>query len=322
MGAMMKKSENNNNTNNNNGKKIWTMVKILIILFIFSALIAMIFSGDDEDTITGYNTAIIQVNGVITTEDASGFFSDGGASSTALIKNIEKAKNDANVKAVIFEINSPGGSAVATDEIAQAVKTLKDNNITTVAWIRESGASGAYWIASSTDHIVANRMSIVGSIGVIGSYLEFSGLMNRYNVSYQRLVSGKYKDMGTPYKELTPAEEKLMQQKLDKIHQYFISEVSTNRNMKYEDVEKLATGEIFLGVEAKDNGLIDELGGKEETIRYVEKKLNETVVTKEFTKDKSFIESLTSAMNKNSFYIGQGIASGIVKTQEGVKITT
>ena len=86
-----------------------------------------------------------------------------------------------DIKAIVLEINSPGGSAVASDEIASAVKK---SNKPTVAVIREAGASGGYWIASSTDHIIANRMSITGSIGVISSYLEFSGLIEKYWVGW------------------------------------------------------------------------------------------------------------------------------------------
>jgi len=307
-------------TNDDNKRKIWMMVKILIIVFIFAALIALFFSGDQE-SITGYNTAIIPIKGEITSEGSSGLFASDVASSPDIIDSIEKAKSDPNIKAVIFEINSPGGSPVATDEISQEIKSLNDNNITTVAWIRETGASGAYWIASSTNHIVANRMSVVGSIGVIGSYIEWYGLMKDYNVTYKRLVSGEYKDAGTPYRPMTPTEDAMIQSKLDKLHEYFIQAVADNRHMKYDDVKKLATGEIFLGVEAKDNGLVDELGSRNEAINYVEKQINTTVTTKEFAKSKSFIESLTGMMSRNSYYIGQGIASGLVK-DEGLKITT
>jgi protease-4 len=306
--------------NIDNKKRIWTMVKILIILFIFSAIIATFFIND-ADTITGYNTAIIPIKGEITSEESGGLFSDSSASAKEIIANIDKAKKDANIKAIIFEINSPGGSPVATDEIAEAIESLKEKNITTVAWITESGASGAYWIASETDYIVANRMSIVGSIGVYGSYLELYGLMNRYNVTYKRLVSGEYKDAGTPFRPMSTNEELMLQKKLDKLHTYFISAVAENRNMSYKIVETLATGEIFLGVEAKDNNLIDELGSKKEAIAYIEKKEDIIVITKEFYKEKSFIESMTSVMNKNSYYIGQGISSGLIKNQ-GLEITT
>jgi protease-4 len=140
-------------------------------------------------------------------------------------------------------------------------------------------------------------------------------------VTYQRLVSGEYKDTGVPYRPLSSAEEYMIQSKLDKLHEYFISSVAENRNMSVEDVRKLATGEIYLGTEAIDNGLIDELGGKQQAIDYLEKKLNSTITTKEFSKGKGLLDSLFSAMNQNSFYIGQGIASSMLK-DTGFKITT
>jgi protease IV len=300
----------------NNGedgrKKIWTMVKILFALLVFSMILSALYSGSEDDAVIGYNTAVIPINGVITTGGGSDLLGEEYASSQQLVKIIEEIKNDPSIEAVIFEINSPGGSPVATDEISAAIKELNDEDILTVAWIRESGASGAYWIASSTDHIIANRMSIVGSIGVYGSYLEFSGFLDDHNITYRRLVSGEYKDAGSPLKEMTPQEEALIQEKLDKLHSYFISAVAENRNMTYDEVKALATGEIYLGIEALDNGLVDELGGKQQTIAYIENQLNTTVVTKEYTKSKSFFENLAGVVNKNSYYIGRGIASGMM----------
>ena len=107
-----------------------------------------------------------------------------------------------------MEINSPGGSAVASDEIATAVKNAKKP---VISLIREVGASGGYWVASASDYIIANRMSITGSIGVISSYLEFSGLMEKYGVGYERLVAGENKDLLTPYKKLEADQKALVQ---------------------------------------------------------------------------------------------------------------
>lgn len=303
----------------NDKKKFWVMFLILGVLFIFSIFISL-FIGSGEPVVN-YNTAIIPITGVITVDSNDGWFSESTASSTDTIELIKKAKKDSNVKAIIFEINSPGGSPVATDEIAMEIESLKKDNITSVAWIREVGASGAYWIASSTDHIVANRMSIVGSIGVFGSYLEWYGLMDIYNVTYKRLVSGEYKDTGTPYRPMTDKEELYLQTKLDKLHDYFITAVAENRNMSYAEVRLLATGEIFIGGEAINNGLIDELGSSEQALNYVESKIGETPTTKKFSKQKSLFESLMETMNKNSFYIGQGIGERILHGT-GFKITT
>ncbi len=301
-------------------KRLWTMVWILLILLVFSVLIAAVFTGIGSQD-TNYNTAIIGINGEITSDDSGSFFAGASASSPTVIAELERARTDPQVKAIILEINSPGGSPVATDEISEEIKDIRNNNITVVAWIREEGASGAYWISTASEHIIANRMSIVGSIGVTGSYIEWYGLMNRYNVTYKRLVAGEFKDTGTPYRPMSSAEEAMLQSKLDKLHEYFISAVAANRHMSVAKVRDLATGEIFLGVEAKENGLIDELGGKREAEAYLAKRLNTTITTREFVPDKGFFERLMSAMNQNSFFMGEGIASAVLK-QNALKIQT
>lgn len=302
-----------------NKKKFWVMFLILGVLFLFSAMISLIIGSGEP--VVDYNTAIIIINGPITVDASSGWFADSTTSSTETIELIDKASKDPDVKAIIFEINSPGGSPVATDEISMKIKSLNESNITTVAWIRETGASGAYWIASSTDHIVANRMSIIGSIGVFGSYIEWYGLMDIYNVTYKRLVSGEYKDTGIPYRPMTEKEELYIQTKLDKMHDYFIKAVAENRNMSYAEVKLLATGEIFLGAEAVENGLIDELGSEQRAVDYVESQIGEVPAIKEFSRQKSFFESLMETMNKNSFYMGQGIGDRLLKGT-GFRMTT
>ncbi len=249
-------------------KKRWMFIIIfLVILFLFTSFIAGIVSlfVETEEPITG-NVALIPIQGVIMTTGDS-FYGQDIASSDKIVKNIKKADESKNIKAIILEINSGGGTAVASEEVVNAIKKT---NKTTVAYIREIGASGAYWIASSTDHIFASRMSITGSVGVIGSYLEFSGLLDRYNITYQRMVAGKYKDLGSPLKDITNEEESILQKQLDLIHDYFLQDVIESRGLKEDQIRKVSTAQIFLGVEAKDLNLIDDFGGKEEATSYIE----------------------------------------------------
>ena len=220
-----------------------------------------------------------------------------------------------------MEINSPGGSAVASEEIANAVKKT---NKTTVAWIREVGASGGYWVASSTNHIVADRMSITGSLGVIASYLEFPGLLENYNVTYRRLVSGKYKDIGSPYKEMTSEEKAVFQQVIDELRDYFVSEVAKNRKMSRKDVDKAANGLFYSGLQAKELGLIDELGSKDEVIKYIEQKENIKAEIVEYKKSKSILDVFSAEMSSQSFSVGKGIGSALLdrKAASEISITT
>ena len=162
------------------GYAVFVLLLLSILGFVAVGILSL-FVGVDVGSLSG-NIALIPIHGVILgTEDSQSFF-ETVTSSLDTVELIEKADKNPNIKAMIFEINSPGGSAVASQEIADAVKKT---NKTTVAWVREVGASGAYWIASSANHVVANRASITGSIGVIASYLEFPGLLGKYNVTYQ-----------------------------------------------------------------------------------------------------------------------------------------
>ncbi len=305
------------------GKGSWILLIISIVFFIIVALmfVGLIFALKGSDIKSGSgNVALISVSGVITTEKSSSLFSEEVASSQDIVELIEKADEDSEIKAIIIEINSPGGSPVASEEIANAIK---NTNKTTVAWIREVGASGGYWVASSTDYIVANRMAITGSIGVIGSYLEFAGFITEHNITYQRFVSGKYKDLGTPFKQLTEEERQLYQKKIDILHDFFVEEVAKNRKLQKNKVSSLATGMFYLGSEAKDLGLVDELGGKQEVIRYIEDKEGIKAEIVEYKKQKSFWDSLGEVLNQNSFSVGEGIGSAVIKsTPSGPKLVT
>ncbi|MEK6869128.1 MAG: signal peptide peptidase SppA, partial [Nanoarchaeota archaeon] len=250
----------------------WQAIKIILGLIILSFVLSVIvslFIEDDFDGLDG-NVAVIEITGTILADEDVDFLFEDVTSSDDIRGLIRKADRNDGIKAIVFRINSPGGSAVASEEIA---REIQKTNKTTVAWIREIGTSGAYWIASASDHVIANRMSITGSIGVIASYLGFSGFIAEHNVTYERLVSGNLKDIGSPFKEMTQEERALFQKSLDSIHDYFVEEVAKNRNLKKRDVEKIATGQFFIGSEAKELGLVDELGGREEVIAYIQEKI-------------------------------------------------
>jgi len=300
------------------------IIVVLIILTMISFIVVGIISlfiGLDIEAISG-NVALIPVKGLISAGNGEGLFAEEVASSTEIVEFIEKADKNPNIKAMIFEINSPGGSAVASEEIANAIKKT---NKTTVAWIREVGASGAYWVASSSDYIVANRMSITGSVGVIASYLEFADLLQEYNVTYQRLVAGEYKDIGSPLKELSKDEKRILQEKLDVIHGFFIDEIAKNRRLPRSKAEEFSSGVFYIGSEAKDLGLVDILGGKEEAIKIIEKKLNITVKLAEYKREKTLLDVLSKLFHENSFFVGKGIGSAFfdkAKTPNSLNVYT
>ena len=304
--------------------RLWQAVKIILGLIILSfvlSIIVSLFIEDDLDGLDG-NVAVIDITGTILADEDVDFLFEDVTSSDDIRELIRKADRNDGIKAIVFRINSPGGSAVASEEIANEIKKT---NKTTVAWIREIGTSGAYWIASASDYVIANRMSITGSIGVIASYLGFSGFITEHNITYERLVSGNLKDIGSPFKEMTQEERVLFQKSLDAIHDYFVEEVAKNRNLKKRDVEKIATGQFFIGAEAKELGLVDELGGREEVIAYVEEKIGEEADFVNYETEKGFFGSLGKIFNENAFYVGKGIGNALftkAKLKDSVSIST
>ncbi len=299
-------------------RRTWKIISIGIstLLFLFFAMIFFSVIGTfiPTELATG-NVAVIPIEGMIQTEDGSSFMP--GTKSETIVNLIDDALKNDKIKAILLEINSPGGTPVATDEIATAVK---EANKTTVAVIRESGASGAFWIATAADKIFANRMSVTGSIGVQASRLEFTGLIADYNVTYRKLTAGRLKDAGSIYRNMTPEEQQLFQNILDKLHNEFIKTVAENRHLSEEHVRNLATGFVYLGSEAKELGLVDELGGKKEALKYIEKTLNITAEPVEYSEHKTFFQELTGLTSENFYQIGRGLGS-VFSTETKVSFT-
>lgn len=286
---------------------ILTLLTVVFILFIIIPISLIIFSNAKYG-----NVALIKIEGTIT-GDGADYFGTTTIASPTIVQFIKEADENSEIKVIVLEINSPGGSPVASDEIGTAIKNAKKP---VIAVIREVGASGGYWIASAADYIIANRMSITGSIGVYSSYLEFSGLMDKYGVGYERINSGEFKDLGSPYRKLNEDEKALLQQKANKIHEYFISEIASNRNMSESKVRELATGEFYLGSEALQLGLIDKLGDLSTTKKYLQEKYGlKEVGYAVYEPEKGLLQLLQGVVSKAFFNVGEGLGSMFIKSQ-------
>lgn len=180
---------------------------------------------------------------------------------------IDQANIDDSVQAVLVEIDSLGGFPVAGEEVANALRYSKKP---TVAVIRQSGLSAAYWAATGADYIFASRNSDVGGIGVTSSYLQNVRSNHIEGFDYVQLSSGKYKDAGDPDRPLTAEERQIFMRDVIITHENFIEDVATNRNMTVEDVRKISDGSSVLGARAKELGLIDEVGGMIEVEEYLD----------------------------------------------------
>lgn len=224
--------------------------------------------------------AVVPIKGVImTSSDAGSLLSGGsGTSSRDISEQLYGFLSDSSVKAIVLDINSPGGSPVASEEISKAIDAVSEE-IPVYSVVSDTGASGAFWVAMSADKVFASSMSTLGSIGVTSAGLSFENFIEEWNVSYRRLTAGEFKDMGSPFREMTNEESEKFQKVLDEVHSSFISHVADARNLSYEHVLEDSTGEIFLGNYAKSRGYVDEIGNYRDVIVELKNEFgNETLV--------------------------------------------
>lgn len=202
---------------------------------------------------------VIDISGAIMAGSATGIFGEEMAGDE-VVAQLRQAARDPRVKAVVLRLNSPGGTAAASQEIADEVLRVKKAGKKVVASMGDVAASGAYWIAAGADRIVANPGTMTGSIGVIMDVVDLQGLYGKLGVDTNTFKSGPYKDMGSPGRDISPEEKKIFQGMVDDIYLQFVDTVSGGRKMSVEEVKKIADGRVFTGRQAQKLGLVDELG--------------------------------------------------------------
>jgi len=236
------------------------------------------YSEDESDDIC--NVQGIELRGDLVTYISDSSIAEDGSklydetASDYILAMIEEAKSDEEIKAIILEIDSYGGSAVAAEEVAKALKRAKKP---TVAFVRSAATSAAYWAASGANIIFASALSDIGSIGVTMSYLDNTQKNNKEGLTFNSLSTGKFKDYGSPDKPLTEEEKKLIMRDLEITHNIFIKAVSENRNLPIDKVKLLADGSSMPGEMALENGLIDKIGGIYDVENYLKEKLGENI---------------------------------------------
>jgi len=201
--------------------------------------------------------AVIDVKGTITSDTES--FGSVIANSNSIVKLIRAAKDDDSVKAIIIDLDTPGGEVTASDEIYHELK-LCDKPV--VAMMNTMAASGGYYVACAADKIVANKYTMTGSIGVIISSVDASGLLEWARVKPEFYTSGKMKAMLNPAKPTTEEEAKVIQTLVMDVYKEFAGIVSAARNIPLEKITEgeLGDGRVFDGEQALANGLVDKLG--------------------------------------------------------------
>jgi protease-4 len=239
---------------------IWIIVFFLIFLFGLYAIAIILLLGE-RPTFFGEarGIALIRIEGTISA-DRSG----SSVNPEDIIEQLRRADKDDSVKAILLRINSPGGTAAASQEIYREVKRVKKPVVVSIA---DVGASGAYWVACGADRIVASPASDVGSIGVILIIPNLKELFEKVGIEYVVVSKGKYKDLGNPARRLTEEERKILDAQAEIVYEQFIDAVAENRKLSESEVKELATGLAFLGTEAKEKGLVDDLGNFRDAVK-------------------------------------------------------
>lgn len=190
----------------------------------------------------------------------------GGAGVTAgtadIMQALQEARKREDIKAVLLRIDSPGGSAVAAQEVGEEIDRVRAAGKPVVASMGDVAASGGYWIAASCDEIYANPATTTGSIGVITELLNVQGLFEKLGIRSEVIKSGPYKDMGSMNREITPEERQILEDLVGDVYQQFLEQVETGRKgkIKPEEVRALADGRVMTGKQAQKSGLVDTMG--------------------------------------------------------------
>lgn len=233
------------------------MKKLAIILGVLFGVI-LFFGGiyalmDRKPIVSPGRIALVRIEGPILDSRDS-------------VEEIKGYAEDSSIKAIVLRVDSPGGAVAPSQEIYAEVKRAVEKK-QVVASMGSVAASGGYYVAAPATKIVANPGTITGSIGVIMEIPNIEGLMDKIGIKTNVIKSGQYKDIGSVMKELTPEEQELLQGVMDDVHKQFIQAVAEGRGMTFEEVARLSDGRIFSGAQAKELGLVDELGGLEDSIK-------------------------------------------------------
>jgi len=213
-------------------------------------------------------------------------------------EQLRKLRKDDDIKAVVLRVNSPGGSAFASEVIQREVIALKAKKPVIVS-MGAYAASGGYWISTYADHIFAEPNTLTGSIGVFGLFMDFQKLGNDFGVTWDTAKTNEYADFETISRPKTPAELALAQARVDDLYGKFLQKVSASRNIPIESLQLIAQGRVWAGNEALNLKLVDEIGGLQSAIEYAasKAKLGQRYKVEEYPKQLSFAENLALLFN-------------------------
>ena len=216
--------------------------------------------------------ALVVGDGAIT-RGRGGSSDDEGITASAFIKLLKQVEDDSSIKGVILRVDSPGGEGTASDEILHAERNLSKKKPMVIS-MSDLAASGGYYMAITCDPIIAYPNTLTGSIGVIYARMSLHGLYDKIGVNKQLLTRGHYADLDSDYSALNDDQRQKIASQIDAFYRSFVGKVADGRKKTFEQIEPLAQGRVWLGAQAKLNGLVDELGGLDRAVELVRKKAN------------------------------------------------
>jgi protease-4 len=214
---------------------------------------------------------IVGEGGIARGSGSDSMGTDEGFTSGAFIRMLRSVASDRSISGVILRVDSPGGDAFASDEILREVKLLREKKPMVIS-MSDAAASGGYYVAMTGDPIVAYPATMTGSIGVFFGKLNLRGLYDKLGIRKEILTRGKNADIDSDYTPLTPEARDKLQKALEETYTTFVNKVAEGRKRKYAEVEPLAQGRVWLGMHAKERGLIDEVGGLDTAVSMIRKK--------------------------------------------------
>ncbi len=200
--------------------------------------------------------------------DAAGFSDDGAITSTSFVKLLRQVAGDSGLRGAIVRVNSPGGDAVASDEILREMKLLSEKKPLVIS-MSDVAASGGYYISMTGDPVVAYPDTFTGSIGVIYGKVNLRGLYDKIGVRKEILTRGRFADIDSDYQPLSDAGRKKLRESVQSVYDGFVARVAAARKRKAGEVEPLAQGRVWLGSQARERGLVDEIGGLDRAVELI-----------------------------------------------------
>jgi protease-4 len=210
---------------------------------------------------------MIPIRGIISDAPRETTFRTRPSMVQEIVSQLRKAEKDSKIKAVLLQINSPGGSVTASDVLYNEFAGFKKRTgVTIVAAMMDVAASGGYYVALPSDAIVAHPTTVTGSVGVLFLRPKVTGLMEKIGVSVEVNKSGKDKDMGSPFRPVSPEEEKILQNLTDQLGRRFVDLVAKHRGLDPGKIQQISTARVYLADDALKLGLVDQIGYLDDAI--------------------------------------------------------